>query len=197
VKSYVATKNAGKFAELEAIFRDSHLQPVTYDDYADAAEGTAGYTENALLKARALRAQLLAAGIDAAVLADDSGLEVDALDGRPGVLSARYAGETASWAARRAVLLEEMTAIPDVERGAHFVCVMVLLIPNGEEIVGEGVVEGRLAREEHGSGGFGYDSVFYHPPSRRTFAEMTPGEKNRISHRRKAADALLRALRTK
>jgi XTP/dITP diphosphohydrolase len=197
VKTYVATKNKGKLAELQAIFGGSHLQLLAYDRYADVVEGAEGYAENALLKARALREQLVAAGADAAVLSDDSGLEVDALDGRPGVLSARYAGEAASWRERRAALLRELSGVPDAERNARFVSVIVLLMPSGEEIVAEGAVGGRIAHEEHGTGGFGYDPIFYYPPSHRTFAEMTQEEKNRLSHRRRAADALLQALRTK
>jgi XTP/dITP diphosphohydrolase len=197
VRTYIATKNAGKLAELEAIFHDTHVQVQTYDGYADVEEGAESYVENALLKAKALRAQLLAAGIDAAVLADDSGLEVDALDGRPGVLSARYAGKDATWPQRRRALLAELEEIPDSERSAHFVAVMALVIPSGEEIIAEGIVDGRITHAECGEGGFGYDPIFYYPPSHRTFGEMSWEQKNRLSHRRRAADALLQALRTR
>ncbi len=195
--TYVATKNRGKLAELEAIFQGGHLALATYDGYADVVEGADGYVENARLKARALMRQLRQAGIDAAVLADDSGLEVDALDGRPGVLSARYAGADASWPERRAALLRELRGLPVGERGAHFVSVLVLVLPTGEEIVAEGIVDGAITEQECGASGFGYDPIFFYPPSRRTFAEMSEEQKNRVSHRRRAADALLRALRTK
>jgi XTP/dITP diphosphohydrolase len=197
VRTFVATKNEGKLAELQAIFQDSHLRLETYDAYAGVEEGATSYMENALLKANALRSQLLEAGIDAAVLADDSGLEVDALGGRPGVLSARYAGKEVTWPARRAALLAELEQTPDVERGAHFVALMAFLMPDGEEIIAEGIVDGRITREERGEGGFGYDPIFYYPPARRTFAEMPWEQKNRLSHRRRAADALLEALRRK
>ncbi|MDE2481469.1 MAG: RdgB/HAM1 family non-canonical purine NTP pyrophosphatase [bacterium] len=197
MKTYVATKNAGKLAELVAIFAGRHLDLATYDGYADVAEGEAGYVENARLKAHALMGQLREAGIDAAVLADDSGLEVDALDGRPGVLSARYAGANATWPQRRAALCRELDGLHESERGAHFVSVLVLLLPTGEEIVAEGIVNGRITEGEHGEHGFGYDPIFFYPPSRRTFAQMTDAEKNRLSHRRRAADALLEALVTK
>jgi XTP/dITP diphosphohydrolase len=197
VRTFVATKNAGKMAELRAIFHDTHLQLETYDAYTDVEEGSESYVDNALLKANALRSQLAKAGIDAAVLADDSGLEVDALDGRPGVLSARYGSKEATWQQRRAALLGELERTPEVERGAHFIAVMALVMPSGEEIVAEGIVDGRITDKERGEGGFGYDPIFYYPPSRRTFAEMTREQKNRLSHRRRAADALLQALRTK
>lgn len=194
MKTYVATKNLGKLDELRAIFRASPLDLETYDDYADVEEGEADYVENALLKARALQAQLRAAGVSAAVLADDSGLEVEALDNRPGVLSARYAGEDATWADRRSALLGEMVDVHEEERAAHFVCVMALLLPSGEELIGEGVVDGRITTEERGVGGFGYDPIFFYPPSHKTFAELPAATKNHLSHRARAAEALLRAL---
>lgn len=197
MRTFIATKNPGKLAEMQAIFKHSHLQLETFEAYADVEEGASSYTDNALLKARALRAQLRDTGIDAAVLADDSGLEVEALGNRPGVLSARYAGESATWPQRRAALLRELEGVPSVERVAHFVCVMAFLMPNGEEIIGEGIVDGRITTEEHGEGGFGYDPIFFYPPSHCTFAEMEPARKNRLSHRRRAADAVLEALRTK
>lgn len=194
MKTYVATKNLGKLDEMRAIFRGSSLELATYDAYADVEEGEADYVENALLKARALQAQLRAAGEHAAVLADDSGIEVEALDNRPGVLSARYAGEDATWAQRRATLLGEMNGVHDIERNARFVCVMALLLPDGEELIGEGIVDGRITTEERGVGGFGYDPIFFYPPSHKTFAELPTATKNHLSHRARAAEALLRAL---
>jgi XTP/dITP diphosphohydrolase len=193
MKTYVATKNLGKLDEIRAIFGDSPLQLDTYPGYVDVEEGAASYIENALLKARALEAQLRAAGITAAVLADDSGIEVEALDNRPGVLSARYAGESATWPERRAELLREMQDVHEVERVAHFVCVMALVLPNGEELIGEGVVDGRITTEERGEHGFGYDPLFFYPPSHRTFAELPRERKNHLSHRARAARALLEA----
>jgi len=125
------------------------------------------------------------------VLADDSGLEVDALGGRPGVLSARYAGESATWEQRRAKLLQEMREIPDEARTARFVCVMALMVPDGATWVACGVIEGRIAREERGAGGFGYDPVFVPDGESQSFAEIGEEKKNAMSHRRRAADALL------
>ncbi len=179
---------------MRAIFHASPLELELYPGYVDVEEGAASYVENALLKARALQAQLRAAGVTAAVLADDSGLEVEALDNRPGVLSARYAGEDATWAERRAELLRELDGVHHVERVAHFVCVMALLLPSGEELIGEGVVDGYVTTEEHGEHGFGYDPIFFYPPSERTFAELPTARKNRLSHRARAAQALLDAL---
>jgi non-canonical purine NTP pyrophosphatase (RdgB/HAM1 family) len=196
VKTYVATKNPGKLGEIKAIFGGSALQLETYPAYADVPEDATSYLGNAVLKARALRAQLRDDGIDAAVLADDSGLEVDALHGRPGLLSARYAGTQSLWPQRRTLLLAELQDVPEGERTARFVCVMTLLVPGRELTASIGVVEGRIVELERGSGGFGYDPIFLYPPAGRTFGELTQAEKNAVSHRRRAADALLTALRS-
>jgi len=195
VRTFVATKNPGKLEEIKAIFTGSPLDLDIYPLYAPPPEGDANYADNAALKARALHRQLQEAGIDAAVLADDSGLEVDALGGRPGVLSARYAGEDATWPRRRERLLEELANAPSDQRAAKFCCAMALVLPNGEELPGYGEVEGVIGGEERGSFGFGYDPLFFYPPANRTFAEVEEEEKNRVSHRRRAADTLLSALR--
>lgn len=189
--TYVATKNAGKLVEMRAIFAGTPIEPAVYAAYGDVAEGDEDYVVNARLKTDALARQLREAGIDAAVLADDSGIEVDALDGRPGVLSARYGGAGADWPARLARMLDEMDAVSDDARGARFVCAMVLRLPNGAELTGFGTVEGSIARAPYGSGGFGYDPIFWYPPRGCTFAELAAHEKDALSHRRRAADALL------
>lgn len=194
MRTFVATKNAGKLAEMQAIFAGSALALETYPRYEDVREGATDYLENARLKARALAVQLRETGIAAAVLGDDSGLEVEGLDGRPGVLSARYAGEDATWPERRRRLLEEVRGLPVLARAARFVCVMVLLLPNGREINARGAVAGEIADPQRGDGGFGYDSIFTYPSSGCTFAELTQAQKNAVSHRRRAADALLAAL---
>jgi XTP/dITP diphosphohydrolase len=192
VRVYVATKNRGKFAELEAIFKGSPVELLTYDGYADVEEGDISFHDNALLKARTLHAQLENAGIEAAVIADDSGLCVDALDGRPGVLSARYAGDDATREQRRVRLLEELRDVPNDRRTAVFVCYMPLMLADGRTWMGEGFVRGRIAREERGAGGFGYDPVFVPDGETRTFAEMGEEKKNEISHRHAAAMAIRR-----
>ena len=158
-------------------------------------EDSNSYLGNALLKARALQAQLKDEGVEAAVLADDSGLEVDILGGRPGVFSARYAGNDITWPQRRAVLLGELDGVPEDRRTARFVSVMALVVPSGEPHVAIGSVDGRITTAETGDRGFGYDPVFFYPPFERTFAQLDPKEKNGVSHRKHAADALLASLR--
>jgi XTP/dITP diphosphohydrolase len=197
VKTYVATKNAGKLVEMQAILAGSPLELETYPEYVDVIEGETSYVDNALLKARALARQLREAGISAAVLADDSGIEVEAMDNRPGVLSARYAGEDATWDRRLGLMLDELRDTDDDQRDGRFVCVMALVLPNGDEVTGKGIVDGIVAREAHGGAGFGYDPIFYYPPLACTFAELTAEQKNRVSHRRRAADALLASLQSR
>jgi XTP/dITP diphosphohydrolase len=197
VKTYVATKNLGKLDEMRAIFAGTELELDTYPLYIEAPEEEATYAGNAASKAYALHKQLRDAGVDGAVLADDSGLEVAALDGRPGVLSARYAGKDATWPQRREKLLEEMGPVPAADRGAKFCCAMVLVLENGERFDGYGEVHGTMTGEERGRFGFGYDPLFYYPPEDRSFAEMAEEQKNGLSHRRKAAESLLKALRAR
>lgn len=180
---------------MKAIFAGSELELDTYPLYAEAPEPEDNYAGNAESKARSLFDQLRNAGILAAVLADDSGIEVAALGGRPGVLSARYAGRDATWPARREKLLEEIASVPADQRAAKFCCAMTLILENGETFNGYGEVEGVVTGEEIGRFGFGYDPIFWYPPANQTFAELDEEEKNRVSHRRRAADALLAALR--
>ena len=194
MRTFVATKNLGKLAEMREIFAGSVLELETYAQYADVQEGADDYTDNARLKAAALRVQLVAAGIHAAVLADDSGLEVNALDGRPGVLSARYAGEDATWAVRRQTLLDEVAASGSDDRGARFVCAMVLLLVDGSEIEALGESRGHVVPALRGEAGFGYDPFFIANGDTRTFAELNEVEKNAKSHRGRAAAAVLKSL---
>ncbi|HET9392882.1 MAG TPA: RdgB/HAM1 family non-canonical purine NTP pyrophosphatase [Candidatus Rubrimentiphilum sp.] len=197
MKTFVASKNLGKIGELRQILASSEIDLDTYPLYAEPAEGETSYAENAALKARQLHKQLGDAGIQGAVLADDSGLEVAALDGRPGVLSARYLSADATWAARREGVLEELTGVPPDKRTAKFCCAMMLLLDDGTELTGYGEVRGVIADAERGKFGFGYDPIFLYPPTGKTFAELADNEKNRVSHRRRAADGLLMALRSR
>jgi XTP/dITP diphosphohydrolase len=161
-------------------------------DVPDVVEDGGTLLENARLKAVALVA---ATGL--AALADDTGLEVDALGGAPGVYSARYAGEDAGYAANVAKLLAELAALPDRggERRARFRTVALAAFPGGSEVWAEGAVEGTIATEGSGSGGFGYDPVFVPVGGNgRTFAQMSPGEKHVISHRGRAFRALAELL---
>ena len=197
MKTFVATQNAGKLRELRAIFSGSALTLAKPRKYAAVVEDADTYAGNALLKAQALAATLEKRGIEGMVLADDSGLEVDALEGRPGVYSARYGGADIGWPERRAALLEELRGVPPYRRSARFVCALALIEPGREPIAVTGHVNGYLLEVESGTGGFGYDPLFFYPPSGRSFASLSEKEKNAVSHRRRAADALLAALRSR
>lgn len=194
MKTYLATKNPGKLGEIRNMLAGSAIELETHPGYVDPVEGEESYVANALLKARALREQLRRAGIEAAVLADDSGIELDVLSGGPGVLSARYAGETAPWPQRLETMMSEVRAVPEDRRGARFVCVMALILADGREIVVEGDVRGRITTELRGTHGFGYDPIFFYPPIGKTFGEIPEAEKNELSHRGRAARALLGAM---
>jgi XTP/dITP diphosphohydrolase len=192
---YVATKNAGKLRELEALFAGAPFELATFDAYEDPVEGETSYADNAALKARALHAQLRAAGMAGGVLADDSGLEVAALGGRPGVLTAYYGGPGLTWSERRRALLAELAARGDrADRRAQFVCALHYIDTSGRELATRASVDGEIAPEERGEFGFSFDPVFYYPPAGRTFAELTAAEKNRVSHRAAAAAALQSAV---
>jgi XTP/dITP diphosphohydrolase len=185
----LATRNAAKLEELRRILEP--LVPVEVlglDDvpaYPELPETGATFEENALIKAREAAART---GLPA--VADDSGLAVDALNGMPGVLSARWAGHAASDENNLRLVLEQTEDVPDERRGATFVCAAVLVTPDGVERVANGTVTGTLLRAPRGSNGFGYDPVFQPAGETRTTAEMPPAEKDAISHRGKAFRAL-------
>lgn len=195
MKTYVATKNLGKLEEMKAIFAGTELELDTWPLYMEAPEDEDNYAGNARSKAMRLHEQLHEAAIHGAVLADDSGLEVDALGGRPGIHSARYGGKDATWPTRRERLLGEMADVPPQSRGAKFCCAMVLVCEDGAEYDGYGEVRGLITAQEEGRFGFGYDPLFWYPPADKSFAQMTDEQKNSISHRRAAAEALLAAYR--
>ena len=189
----VATLNPAKARELASLLGDIPFEVVGLSTIPGAAlppEGEDSYRANALAKARAA-----ARRSDAVALADDSGLEVDALGGRPGVSSARYGAAGLSDAGRCAALLAELSGVPPERRAARFRCVVALVSPDGREEVVEGVAEGRITDGARGTGGFGYDPVFFYPPLVRTFAELDPGQKNRVSHRGKALALAREALK--
>jgi XTP/dITP diphosphohydrolase len=194
VRVYVATKNAGKLREIQELFAGAPFELATYEGYRDPVEGEVSYAENAALKARALHDQLRAAGISACVLADDSGLEVAALDGRPGVMTAYYGGDGLSWAERRRALLRELERLGVSDRRARFVCALHVIDENGREFSTIGTVDGEIAAAERGELGFSFDPIFLYPPAGRTFSELTAEEKNGVSHRAEAARALLAAM---
>lgn len=179
----VATGNPGKIEEFRTLLAGSSVEIVSLRDVGvESPEETgATFQENAVLKAvHAATASGLVA------VADDSGIAVDALGGEPGVLSARFAGSDASDEANRRLLLERIADRTDAaERTARFVCVIAIAMPNGRAELFEGTLEGVIAAQERGTGGFGYDSIF-EIDSGRTVAELSPEEKNRISHRARA-----------
>jgi XTP/dITP diphosphohydrolase len=188
MKLFLATANRHKVEEFARLFAEAGLD-VCVCSAAEAGgmpsvdETEETFLENARLKARALREQV--APVDW-VLADDSGLEVAALNGEPGVRSARYAGADATDADNRKKLLEQLEGIRGGQRRARFVCVLVLHGPNGREEVFKGSCPGRIAENEKGEGGFGYDPIFLPEGSEETFAEIDPARKDRVSHRGKA-----------
>ena len=182
LRAVLCSRNRHKARELERLLPGWSIEPLDRDDYP--AETGATYYENAALKARFGREHA-----QGWVLAEDSGLEVNALGGRPGVLSARYAPEGAPAIAK---LLGELEGVED--RGARYVSELVLLAPDGRELRGAGVLEGRIATEAAGSEGFGYDPVFIPEGEERTVAQLGDGWKTAHSHRARAAHALLAAL---
>ena len=191
MKLYVATKNPGKLREMSSLFEGGAFELATYDAYEPPVEGDVSYADNAALKARALHAQLVRAGRPAAVIADDSGLEVYALDKRPGVLTAYYGGAELPWSERRRKLIAELDERGSADRRARFVCALHFVDADGRELASFGTVEGEIAGRERGELGFSFDPVFVYPPVGATFAEMDGEEKNRVSHRAIAAAGLL------
>lgn len=189
----VATRNRGKLRELSALLAEAHVDLRGLDAYPDAPvveESGVTYLANAEMKARAL-----ARHANLPALADDSGLEVDALAGAPGVRSARFAGAQASDADNIALLLERMRGVPPTQRTARFRAVLAVAHPNGSGVFAEGLCEGLIGQTATGSAGFGYDPVFYYPPLSLTFAEIDAETKNRISHRAQACRRLVPLLR--
>jgi XTP/dITP diphosphohydrolase len=187
----LATRNAGKLAELQRLLTDAvpGVEVVGLRDvpeYPEAPETGATFAENALLKAReAVRHTGLPA------VADDSGIAVDALNGMPGVLSARWSGRHGDDAANTALLLGQVADVPDERRGAAFVCAAALVTPDGAESVVERQWRGRVVREPRGGNGFGYDPVFVPDGLELTSAELEPAEKDARSHRGQAFAALV------
>jgi XTP/dITP diphosphohydrolase len=186
----LATANQHKLAELTRILASGQVAVAVtglgdFPGAPDVRETGATFAENALLKARTI-AEFT--GLPA--VADDSGICVDALNGMPGVLSARWSGVHGDDQANLALLLAQLADVPDARRGAHFTCAAALVLPTGAEHVSEGIVHGALIREPRGVNGFGYDPIFVPDRAQMTTAEMTPEAKDKISHRGKALRGL-------
>ena len=189
-KLVLATRNPAKLAELTRILADGHVPVdlVTLDDFPDlpeVAETGRTFAENALLKARAVAAFT---GLPA--VADDSGICIDALNGMPGVLSARWSGAHGDDEANLRLVLVQLADVPAGQRGAHFACAAALVLPSGSEHVTEGVLDGSVIGAPRGTNGFGYDPIFVPESSGLTTAEIAAADKDKISHRGRALRAL-------
>jgi len=186
----LATRNEHKVVEIRRILAEAGVvvdltSVAEFPEVGDVVESGLTFTENALLKARAV-----AAGTGLPALADDSGITVAAMNGMPGIFSARWAGPGAGDAANLHLLLAQLQDVPDEHRGAAFVSVAALVRPDGREFVAEGRVEGRLIREPRGANGFGYDPIFVPEGESRTTAELSAAEKDALSHRGRSFRAI-------
>lgn len=186
-----ATGNQGKLKEIREILKDLGIEVISVKEAgikAEIEENGSTFEENAVIKAKTIH-QLTGE----AVMADDSGLEIDYLNKEPGVLSARYMGEDTSYHIKNKNLIDRLEGVPEEARTARFVCVIALVLENGEVLTTRGDFEGRIGYEEKGENGFGYDPIFYVPEYGCSSAELSPEQKNAISHRGKA----LRKMREK
>lgn len=194
MKVVLASKNKHKLVEISRILEKLDIQLVLQSELGvdvDVEETGTTFEENSFLKAEAV---MKATGLPA--LADDSGIAVDALNGEPGIYSARYGFDDSldDWG-RLLLLLKNTEHVPDGQRQAQFVCVITLVTPQGEVIQARGEAHGELLREAAGEGGFGYDPIFYYPPFGKTFAEISADEKNQVSHRAVALKAMYEKLK--
>ncbi len=190
----LASRNKGKLKEIHAILEKFGMETISRDDAGlptfEVEETGTTFEENSYIKAKAI--------LDIAhtiTIADDSGLEVDALGGAPGVYSARYAGEGCTPADNNEKLLRELKDVPEEKRGAAFVSVITMLFPNGDKLVARGECRGHIATQLRGEGGFGYDPLFIPDGENRSFGEMSGEEKNRISHRARSLQILENMIR--
>ena len=183
-KLVFATGNQNKMREIREIYQDLGYEILSMNEAGvavDIVEDGTTFEENALIKARAIANE-----IDAIVLADDSGLEIDYLNKEPGVYSARYMGENTSYRIKNQIILDRLHGVPDIVRSARFVCVIAAAFPDGTIETRRATIEGRIAQEPAGENGFGYDPIFYLPDRGKTTAQLSAEEKNEISHRGKA-----------
>lgn len=187
-KIVFATTNEGKVKEIKEILEGFPVEVVSMKEMnitTDIEENGTTFEENSLIKAREISKLT---GLPA--LADDSGLEVDYLNGEPGIYSARYLGRDTDYNYKNNYIIDRLKEAEDKERSARFICVISLVLPDGREFVKKGVMEGRIGYEIKGENGFGYDPIFYLPEYGKTSAELSSDEKNKISHRGKALRAM-------
>ena len=190
-----ATGNEGKMREIRMILGDLGIPVVSLKEagiQADIVEDGTTFEENALIKAREISRLT-----GEAAMADDSGLEIDYLNGEPGVYSARYLGEDTSYDIKNQIILDRLSQVPDEQRTARFVCAIACVLPDGTVLTAKDAMEGRIGYEIAGKNGFGYDPIFYLPEFGCTSAEISPEQKNEISHRGKALRQIKELLRSR
>lgn len=201
-KIIFATGNVGKMKEIRMILADLKIngEPVEILSMKEAGmdisivEDGESFAENALIKAKTVACAATELGESAIVLADDSGLEIDYLNKEPGIYSARYLGEEASYHEKNTNLIQRLENVPEDKRTARFVCAIACVLPDGRTLTELATVEGRIGYEEKGENGFGYDPIFIVPEYQKSTAELTEEEKNKISHRGKALCAMKKRL---
>ena len=194
MKVVLASKNKHKLVEISKITEKFGMELVLQSELGvdiDVEENGTTFEENSFIKAEAV---MKATGLPA--LADDSGIAVDALNGEPGIYSARYGFDDSldDWG-RLLLLLKNTEHVPDGQRQAQFVCVITMVTPDGQTIQARGEIHGELLREARGENGFGYDPIFYYPPMGKTTAEMSPEDKNQVSHRANALNVFYNKLK--
>ena len=198
MKIIFATGNKNKMTEIRQILRDLGMEILSMKEAGvdiDIVEDGKSFEENAMIKASAIAELPEVRAMDAIVLADDSGLEIDYLNKEPGIYSARYMGEDTSYHIKNAKLIERLEGVPDEKRTARFVCAIAAAFPDGTMKTVRAAMEGRIGYKESGENGFGYDPIFYLPEYGCTSAELSMEEKNKISHRGKALRAIKDELR--
>lgn len=191
-KIIFATTNEGKMKEVRMILKDLDVEVLSLKDLqlkVDIEENGTTFEENALIKANTLSQMT-----HEIVLADDSGLEVDYLDKAPGIMSARFMGEDTSYDIKNKAIIDKLADAKGAERSARFVCAIACVMPDGEAFTTRGTIEGEIGYEIKGTEGFGYDPIFYVPEFHCTTAELTPEEKNKVSHRGKALEEMKKLL---
>ena len=189
-----ATGNEGKMLEIRQIMSGLLVDIVSMKEagvFEDIEENGSSFSENAVIKATVIANTLRARNdIDSIVLADDSGLEIDALGGEPGIYSARYLGKDTPYTEKNKKIIERLIGVPDEKRTARFVCAIAAVLPNGKVLTSQETMEGLIGHDIAGENGFGYDPIFYLPQYGKTSAQISPKEKNTISHRGKALRAM-------
>ncbi len=192
MKIIMATSNKDKVNEIRQMLVGTDIEIVSLKEAGvsiDIDENGSSFDENAAIKANAVRDMT-----GQMAISDDSGLVIDYLNGAPGIYSSRFMGEDTPYSEKNAAILEKLQGVPDEQRSARFVCSMAIAYPDGHTQTVQGIMEGRIAHEIAGEGGFGYDPIFYLPEKGCTSAQLTAAEKNAISHRGKALEKLVKIL---